>query len=102
MSKCYQTELLEALRDPHEAAEYLNAAIEEAEPQIFVLALKNVMEAQGGFTQVAEKIDFNAENLSQILSEIEHSELHLLEVLHALGFYLVIQTKANVKSLSSN
>lgn len=42
----YQNDLIEALKDPCEAAAYLNAAIEEGEREVFLLALRNVAEAR--------------------------------------------------------
>jgi DNA-binding phage protein len=33
--------LIESLRDPGEAEDYLNAALEEDEPELFLLALRN-------------------------------------------------------------
>jgi len=53
-SKSYQDSLPAALREPEEAVEYLNAALEEGDEQIFPLALQNVAEANGlsvGFTE---------------------------------------------------
>src|SRR5574340_969929 len=44
----YQKDLIESLRDPCEAAAYLNAAIEEGDRAVFLLALRNVAEAHGG------------------------------------------------------
>jgi DNA-binding phage protein len=41
----YQRDLIEALKDPVEAAEYLNAAVEEGGKETFRLALRNVAEA---------------------------------------------------------
>ena len=49
----YQEDLVNALKDPHEAAAYLNAAIEEGDRAVFLLALRNVAEAQGGMTALA-------------------------------------------------
>ncbi len=46
-SKNYQELLLASLREPEEAAEYLNAALEEGDEQLFMLALSNVAEANG-------------------------------------------------------
>lgn len=46
-SKNYQESLLVSLREPEEAAEYLNAALEEGDEQLFLLALSNVAEANG-------------------------------------------------------
>ena len=39
-SRPYKPELLEALVDPAEAAEYLNAALEEGSNELFLLALR--------------------------------------------------------------
>jgi DNA-binding phage protein len=41
----YQKDLIEALREPCEAAAYLNAAIVEGDREVFLLALRNVAEA---------------------------------------------------------
>ena len=42
----YQQDLIEALKKPEEAAAYLNAALEEGDRGTFLLALRNVGEAQ--------------------------------------------------------
>jgi DNA-binding phage protein len=44
-SKAYQAELIESLRDPREAEAYFNAALEEDDPELFLVALRNVAEA---------------------------------------------------------
>ena len=44
----YHDELIKSLQDPEEAREYLNAALMDEDPRIFLVALKNVVEAQGG------------------------------------------------------
>ncbi len=46
LSRPYQNELLKALTDPEEAAAYLNAALDEGSEELFLLALRNVGEAQ--------------------------------------------------------
>lgn len=80
-SKSYQDELLEALADPEEAVAYLNAALEEADmPEVFLLALRNVAEAQG-IGQVAEKAKLNRENLYRMLSEKGNPQLNSLTAL---------------------
>jgi DNA-binding phage protein len=43
----YQEDLIEALKDPREAAAYLNAAVEGDDRALFLLALRNVAEAHG-------------------------------------------------------
>ena len=88
-SKPYHPELIKALRDPREAVEYLNAALEDGDPEVFLLALRDIAEAQGGVTEVAEAAKLNRENLYRMLSNRGNPELRSLDaLLHALGFRL--------------
>jgi probable addiction module antidote protein len=90
-NKPYQPELLESLRNPREAEEYLNVALEEDDPELFLLALRNVTEAQGGVARLAEKTKLNRESLYKMLSERGNPEFKSLDVLlHALGFRLAV------------
>ena len=41
----YQRDLIEDLRDPREAAEYINAALEDGDCAVVANALRNVIEA---------------------------------------------------------
>ena len=43
----YQQDLIETLKNPEEAAAYLNAALEEGGRETFLLALRNMAEANG-------------------------------------------------------
>jgi len=90
-SKAYQPDLIESLRDAGEAEEYLNAALEEDDPELFLLALRNVAEAQGGVAQLAKKSKLNRESLYKILSARGNPEFRSLNaLLHALGFRLTV------------
>ncbi len=90
-STAYQTDLIESLRDAQEAEEYLNAALEENDPELFLRALRNVAEAQGGVASLAEKTKLNRESLYRMLSERGNPEFRSLEaLLHALGFRLAV------------
>ena len=90
-SKAYQPGLIESLRDASEAEEYLNAALEEDDPELFLLALRNVAEAQGGVAQLAKKSKLNRESLYKILSARGNPEFRSLDaLLHALGFRLTV------------
>ena len=96
-SKAYQPDLIERLCDVGEAEEYLNAALEEGDPELFLLALRNVAEAQGGVAQFAEKAKLNHESLHKILSERGNPELKSLDaLLHALGFRLAVTANARL------
>ncbi len=90
-SNAYQPALIESLRDAREAEEYLNAALEEDDPELFLRALRNVAEAQGGVARLAEKTKLNRESLYKMLSERGNPELKSLDaLLHALGFRLAV------------
>lgn len=90
-NKPYQEYLIATLRNPREAETYLNAALEEEDPELFLLALRNVAEAQGGVAQLAEKAKLNRESLYKMLSERGNPELKSLDaLLHALGFRLSV------------
>lgn len=94
-SRSYQTELLEALKDPQEAAHYLSAALEEGDRERFLLALRNVVEARGGMGRLAEGTRLNRESLYRMLSAKGNPELHSLEaVLQGLGLRLAIEPAA--------
>lgn len=88
----YQDDLIEALKDPREAAAYLNAAIEEGDRAVFLLALRNVAEAHGGMAAIAEKAHLNRESLYRAMSQRGNPELKTLAaVLHAVGLKLTIE-----------
>jgi probable addiction module antidote protein len=90
-SKAYQLDLIESLRDAREAEAYLNAALEEDDPESFLLALRNVAEAQGGVASLAENTKLNRESLYRMLSERGNPEFRSLDaLLHALGFRLAV------------
>jgi probable addiction module antidote protein len=63
----YQTILLKQLKDPAVAAEYLTACYEDG-PAVFLEALRNVMEAQGGVRRAARLTKLNRESLYRLCS----------------------------------
>lgn len=94
-SKSYQEELIESLKDPIEAAAYLNAALEDEDPEVFLLALRDVVEGRGGgMTRLAEKTKLNRESLYRMLSKKGNPELRSLgALLNALGLRLAVEVK---------
>ena len=96
-TKSYQTSLIESLKDPEEAAAYLNAALdEEAEDaeELFLLALRNVAEAHG-IAKVAASAALNRETLYRTLSTRGNPRLSTIgALLDALGLRLAVEVKA--------
>ena len=87
----YKTGLLEDLQDPEEALAYLNAALEDEDPRVFLLALRDVAEARG-ISQVARDAQLNRENLYRMLSLNGNPQLSsLTALLRSIGLRLAIQ-----------
>ena len=84
----------ERLQDPISAIGYLNACLEDEEPEVFLLALRDVARARGGLEKLAESASLNPEHVVRMLSELGNPELRTLEtLLDALGFRLAIKLK---------
>ena len=93
-SKSYISDLMESLKDPVEAAEYLNAALEDGEPEVFLLALRDVVDSRGGMSKLAASTSLNRENLYRMLSRNGNPELFSLStVLSAVGIRLAVEPK---------
>ena len=90
----FEEVLAEDLQDPAEAVEYLNACLEDGDPRVFLLALRDVARARGGVAKLAEATELNREHLYRMLSENGNPELSSLEaLLDALGFRLSVSLK---------
>ena len=88
-TESYDAFLLEELRDPELAAEYLTAAIEDGSTELFLIALRNVDEANGGVGAIAEATRLNRQSLYRTLSREGNPTLSsLLPVLRAVGLNL--------------
>lgn len=85
--------LLENLQDPEEAAAYLQAALADEDERVFLLALRNVLEARGGsIADLAEETQLNKQNLYRMLSKKGNPRLSSLKtVLHSIGFEMDIR-----------
>jgi probable addiction module antidote protein len=89
----YKADLLARLRDHEYAAGYLSAASAES-LETFLLALRDVAEAQEGMAKVASEAGVNRENLYRMLSEEGNPRLSsLYAVLDALGFRIAVEAE---------
>jgi probable addiction module antidote protein len=81
----YKNILRKKLEDPEQAAEYLTACYEEG-PEVFLVGLRDVVEAQGGVARAAELSKLNRESLYRLFSRDGNPRLSSLNsVLTALG-----------------
>jgi probable addiction module antidote protein len=98
--KSYKEHLLKELQKPKEAAAYLNAALQDEDPHVFLLALRDIAEARGGMSWLADESDLNRENLYRTLSLKGNPRFFsLLTVLDAFGLEFSIH--ARTKSASA-
>ncbi|MFH1565527.1 MAG: addiction module antidote protein [bacterium] len=87
--------LIKSLKDPKEASAYLNVALEEYkkdnDAEAFLLALRDVAEARGGISKLAQKTKLNRQNLYRALSGKGNPQLITLgNILNGLGFHFSI------------
>jgi probable addiction module antidote protein len=91
-SQSYQDDLLQVLRDPEEAAAYLSAALEDGNEQVFLLAVRNVVDATTGMAELANKTHLNRESLYRTLSEKGNPQLSgIRAILEGLGYRLTVE-----------
>lgn len=91
-SKSYQEALIHSLRDPQEASAYFQAILEECKDcdeveaqRLLLLALKNLIEAQGGISELVTKTGLKSAAVKQIFSSKSSPKLITVVTLsHAL------------------
>lgn len=91
----YQEEFIESLKNPEEANLYLRMAMEEyhedGDVEALLLALRNIADAKGGMSQLAEATHLNRQHLYNALSVKGNPTLNTFEtILKGLGYKLSI------------
>jgi probable addiction module antidote protein len=76
------------------AAEYLKAAMEDTEePQVLLIALRQIAEARGGVAKIAKAAGIERESLYRALSPRGNPRLStLFAVTRAMGLVLTVET----------
>lgn len=91
----YHDYLIESLKNSYEAIGYLNAALEDGDIEGFLEALRNVIEAHGGMSDLAGKIAKSRNSLYKTVSRNGNPYLkNANDILHALGFQLSVTRHA--------
>ena len=91
----YHADLIELLKDPERASGYLNASLEAGDREAFLMALRNVLEAQGGITKIAKAAKLNRVSLYKMLGVKGNPGFdNVLKLLHTVGIrFTVTPTK---------
>jgi len=88
----YTDHLHTSLQDSKEVAAYLNAALDDPDPHVFLLALRDIADAQGGIGRLADETQLNRESLYRTLSMRGNPRFSSLRaVLEAFGVYLSVK-----------
>jgi probable addiction module antidote protein len=91
-SVAYESWLIEQLKDPAEAAAYLEAVIGEGDQAALMLALRQVAQAQGGIAKIARKAKLTREATYKMLSATGNPELRsLTAILAATGLRIAVR-----------
>ena len=96
-SASYHESLINSLRKKSEAKAYLQAALEDYQEdgssEALLLALRNLAEAQGGITELAQRTNINRQHLYRILSNKGNPRLQTFgKLLNGLGFHLSVSS----------
>ena len=90
--KSMQESLDRDLRDPEYVALYLNDALHEGSPEEFYLALRNVIKANQGMSQIATETELGRESLYKALSESGNPQFSTVsKIVGALGLQISIE-----------
>lgn len=82
----FKKHLMQELKDPKMAAEFLTACFEDDDPELILLALRDVAEAMGGMSAIAKKTRISRMTLYRALSKGGNPEFFsLLDILKALN-----------------
>ncbi|PZO42950.1 MAG: transcriptional regulator [Shackletoniella antarctica] len=93
-SSSYHAYLIESLKDPVEAAAYLDAVLEDGEIEPMLLALKNVAAARRGLGENSDSFEASWETYYQTFSCGEVPDIRLISnLLHELGLKLSITVR---------
>lgn len=94
-TKNYEESLLEALKDSEEALAYLNAALMDEDQEVFLLALKHVLKAQGvEISNFAERSQITRQNIYHMLSKKGNPRWHnFRSIIDAMGLQLRLEAK---------
>ncbi|MBF5058635.1 addiction module antidote protein [Candidatus Neptunochlamydia vexilliferae] len=84
--------LYKELQDPKKAAAYLNECLKDEDPAVFLIALRDVIKANGGMSKLAEEIERNRESLYRSFSVNGNPGINtLVDALDVYGLEINVQ-----------
>ncbi|MGH7966921.1 MAG: addiction module antidote protein [Candidatus Binatia bacterium] len=96
-SRPYEAGLDERLKNPQYAIEYLNAMLEENDPDLLLLGLRDVTRAYG-FTQIAQSTGLNRESLYKALAKGKNPRINtIMDILSAVGCRIRVESTKTMR-----
>src|SRR5215469_3568611 len=87
----YKEGLLKELKDADYASEYLAQALDAGDQAVFLLALKDVVQACGGAAAIAEQAHIQRESIYKTLSNRGNPRLTTLQgILKSVGLRMAV------------
>lgn len=81
------------LKTSEDIAAYLNEVLEDDDPKLLMLAIRNVADSQGGIANIAEHTGLNRESLYKTLSGKRNPRIETINsILHTFGLRLSVTT----------
>jgi probable addiction module antidote protein len=94
----YHADLIRRLKKPDYAIGYLNTALEDGDKNVFLLALRDVVEAWGGMSKLSRLSRIHRVSLYKILSDRGNPEVDsLVKILHGMGLKLTVEKEREFK-----
>ena len=89
------------LKTDEDIIEYLNAAIEDGDNGVLLLAMRNVAVAKGGIAKLAEITGLNRESLYKTLSEQGNPHYDTVSmIMRGLGFrFAIMPSQSNIHAV---
>jgi probable addiction module antidote protein len=82
------------LKTPEDVAGYLNAALDDGDEAVLLLAIRNAAEAIGGMSELARRSGLSRESLYRMLSSRGNPRLSSLRaILRAFGVELSVRAR---------
>ena len=92
MNKAIKYNTADYLKSPEEVAQYIETVLEEDDPALLLVALRNVAESQGGMAMMAKNSGLSRESLYRTLSENGNPKIStLIAIMKALGLHLSVR-----------
>jgi probable addiction module antidote protein len=96
--KKFTATLKEMLQHPQTAADYINAVLEDGNPKLLLVALRDVAEAQGGLRKLARSTHLHRGNLHKLLSRNGNPEITtVIRLLDSFSLRLSVTTKTHLR-----